>query len=88
MKNSYRFFQNRACKYFPCHVQGDYSDFNCMFCYCPLYAFGEECGGNYSYTEEGIKDCSRCLINHAPNGYDYINAKLSEFADKTKLLNT
>ena len=46
-------------------------DFNCMFCYCPLY-FLEDCGGNYTYIK-GIKDCSNCLIPHKPKGYDYIN---------------
>ena len=29
MKNSYRFFENRDCQYFPCH-QG-LEDFNCLF---------------------------------------------------------
>lgn len=35
--NSYRFFQNRECKFFPCHEVQDEDDFNCLFCYCPLY---------------------------------------------------
>lgn len=34
---SYRFFQNRACEFFPCHAVEDVEKFNCLFCYCPLY---------------------------------------------------
>lgn len=84
MENSHRFFQNRACSYFPCHKVRDDSDFNCLFCYCPLYALGRSCGGNCSYTEDGIKDCSGCLLPHSPQGYDYINSKFMELAALAK----
>ena len=84
MENSYRFFQNRSCAYFPCHQVKDDSMFNCLFCYCPLYALGDKCGGNYSYTEQGIKDCSDCMIPHSPNGYDYINGKFMDLAELAK----
>lgn len=76
MENSYRFYRNTACKYFPCHKVKNEEEFNCMFCYCPLY-FLEECGGNYIETN-GIKDCTNCLIPHNPKGYDYINKKIME----------
>ena len=33
----YQFFQNRQCEYFPCHEVEKEEDFNCLFCYCPLY---------------------------------------------------
>jgi len=36
---------------------------NCMFCYCPLYE-DENCGGNYIILENGLKDCSKCIIPH------------------------
>lgn len=84
MKNSYRFFQNSECEYFPCHKASDSSGFSCLFCYCPLYALGDKCGGNYAYTENGTKDCSGCLIPHSPNGYDYINGKFSQIAELAK----
>ena len=84
MDNSHRFFQNRDCAYFPCHKVTDDSEFNCLFCYCPLYALGDRCGGNCSYTESGIKDCSNCLIPHSPKGYDYINSKFMELAALAK----
>ena len=54
----YAFFQNRDCEYFPCHATKHPEDFNCLFCYCPLYALGRGCGGNFRYTEAGIKDLS------------------------------
>ena len=84
MENSHRFFQNRTCEYFPCHKVTDDSDFNCLFCYCPLYALGDNCGGNCRYTESGIKDCSACLLPHSPGGYDYINSKFPELAELAK----
>ena len=84
MKNSYRFFQNRECEYFPCHKVSDTDVFSCQFCYCPLYTLGDRCGGNFAYTEDGIKDCSACLIPHSPSGYDYINAKFDALAQLAK----
>lgn len=81
MKNSYRFFTNQDCKYFPCHPGADEERFNCLFCYCPLYALGERCGGNFRWTDAGMKDCSACLLPHTPAGYDYINKKFPEIAE-------
>lgn len=85
MENSYRFFANTACQYRPCHDIGesDLEDFNCLFCYCPLY-FLEDCGGNHK-DNNGIKDCSDCLIPHRPGGYDYINKKIGEINSKKAL---
>ncbi len=80
MENSYRFYQNRECEYFPCHKVGSEEEFNCLFCFCPLYALGSGCGGNCSYTKDGIKDCSACLLPHSPKGYDYITDKFKEVA--------
>ena len=74
--NNYKFFNNKDCQYFPCHKVKNEEEFNCLFCYCPLYLM-EDCGGNYS-IKRNIKDCSKCLIPHSLKGYDYINAKLME----------
>ncbi|MGN0478376.1 MAG: cysteine-rich small domain-containing protein [Hominenteromicrobium sp.] len=75
----YAYFQNRACEYFPCHaVQGDF--FNCLFCFCPLYTLGAACGGKYTYTEKGVKDCSGCILPHSPGGYDYVCSKFKALA--------
>ena len=81
MNNSYCFFQNKECKYFPCHKVADSSDFSCLFCYCPLYALGETCGGNFTYTSSGVKDCSGCLIPHRPEGYDYVLSRFGQIVE-------
>ena len=75
MENSSLFFRNTNCKYFPCHEVEDKEDFNCMFCYCPLYHM-KDCGGNYFYTEEGRKDCTKCTIPHKAKNYYYVVNKL------------
>lgn len=78
--NSHSFFQNRDCKYFPCHQVTDLSEFNCLFCYCPLYTLGDQCGGNFSYTERGVKNCSQCSRPHSDGGYEYVLSKFSEIS--------
>lgn len=78
------FFQNKSCKYFPCHKGVEEAQFNCMFCYCPLYMLGERCGGNYTYTKDGIKDCSLCVIPHIKDNYSYIADRCGLVVDETK----
>lgn len=75
MKNSYRFYSNTECKYFPCHSVKQPENFNCLFCYCPLYLL--DCKGNYVEVN-GVKNCSNCLIPHNKDGYIYINKVLKE----------
>lgn len=78
--NSHRFFSNRECRYFPCHKTDRPDEFNCLFCYCPLYFF-EDCGGSFTVLASGVKDCTGCMIPHAPRGYDHILARLRERFD-------
>lgn len=77
--NSYRFFQNRECEFFPCHEVQDKAAFNCLFCYCPLY-LDDNCIGSPEYIITGrgqrIKDCSSCLVVHSPEMYDKVIAHL------------
>lgn len=68
MAENYSFFSNKKCEYFPCHKVSDKiaeEDFNCLFCYCPLY-LKKRCPGNpvYLVTANGekIKDCSECTF--------------------------
>ncbi|MDN5304460.1 MAG: hypothetical protein PWP46_1344 [Fusobacteriaceae bacterium] len=68
---NYKFFQNKKCEYFPCHKNIKEENFNCLFCFCPLYLLGEKCGGNYTYISN-IKDCSNCNIPHKKENYDLI----------------
>ena len=72
----YKFNQNRECEFFPCHEGLNETEFNCLFCYCPLYALGDKCGGSFTYLENGIKDCSSCRIPHRRENYDRIMEKM------------
>lgn len=75
-----RYFANRDCPYFPCHAGADPAAFNCLFCFCPLYTLGPRCGGSFRYTEQGVKDCSGCLVPHDPARYPAILARFPELA--------
>ena len=76
----YSFFSHKECEFFPCHKGADPQDFNCMFCYYPLYALGDKCGGNFKYTEKGLKDCTGCLLPHKRRNYGYVTGKYQELA--------
>lgn len=82
--SGYQFFQNRSCEYFPCHSGIDEDEFNCLLCYCPLYALAEHCGGNYCYTENGIKDCSQCLRPHCRGNYTAILSQMDKVIEIAK----
>jgi len=72
MENSYKYFENKDCKYYPCHKGKQ--NINCMFCYCPFYEH-EKCPGNAGYIEtEGkkIKDCTACTFPHEAKNYEMI----------------
>ena len=81
---NYEFFQNKACEYFPCHKCADTENFNCLFCYCPLYALGDTCGGNFIYTPDGIKDCTNCLRPHKWENYPVITGEMSKIMELVK----
>ena len=73
MENSYKYFKNKNCKYFPCH-KGLSDDFNCLFCYCPMYSM-PNCPGSKTYIEKNgkkIKVCTDCTFPHRPENYDKI----------------
>ncbi|MBQ7965904.1 MAG: metal-binding protein [Ruminococcus sp.] len=77
MNNSSKFFRNYECEYFPCHKVKNDDNFNCLFCYCPLY-FLPQCGGNYTLIDNKTKDCTNCLIPHNRDNYEYILLKLKD----------
>lgn len=83
-KASAEFYQNRECKYFPCHKGVPEEDFNCLFCYCPLYLLGRECGGNFVYLPSGIKSCEGCTKPHGDGGYEHVMEKYKLIAQKIK----
>ncbi len=81
---NYKFFQHKQCEFFPCHKINDSNEFNCLFCYCPLYMLKERCGGNFKYTENGIKDCSKCTVPHGKYGYDHVMSKMIDVMRTSK----
>ncbi|MDR0879461.1 MAG: cysteine-rich small domain-containing protein [Clostridioides sp.] len=89
MSANFKFFNHKDCEYFPCHKTDKPDEFNCLFCYCPLYALGKNCGGNFKIIGEGIidnpiKDCSECKLPHVKENYDYI---MSKYDDIVKIAN-
>ena len=79
----YQFFQNRECEYFPCHKDVEEKDFNCLFCYCPLYTLGENCGGNFLYTDTGVKSCVNCNFPHKRENYTALLKRFPELCSMT-----
>ncbi|NLZ73530.1 MAG: hypothetical protein GX905_06900 [Bacteroidales bacterium] len=80
----YSFINHKECEFFPCHDTNDPDNFNCLFCYCPLYALKDRCGGNFIYDESGIKDCSQCMVPHKKENYGYILSKFEEILEITR----
>ncbi len=81
---NFKFFNHNKCEYFPCHKTNNLEEFNCLFCYCPLYALGNECGGNFTYTEKGIKNCTNCTVPHIKENYDRIIDKMGGIMEIAK----
>lgn len=80
MENSHRFFENRECKYFPCHE--GLEEVNCLFCYCPFYG-RKKCPGNPKFKEKNgkhIKVCTDCTFPHQPENYEIITELLRNTA--------
>lgn len=86
MNEHFKYFKNSKCEYYPCHELPDDQEFNCLFCYCPLYALGDRCGGNFVYTSKGVKNCSYCNIPHIRENYDRIIDRLEGIIEMTKKL--
>ena len=78
MENSYKFFENKECQYYPCHK--GIEEINCLFCYCPMY-FLDKCPGNPKYIERNgkmIKNCADCAFPHKSENYNKVMAVLKE----------
>ena len=83
-EKQYSFFSHRDCEYFPCHSGVAPEDFNCLFCYCPLYPLGENCGGGFTLLENGVKDCSGCTFPHRRENYEKVLAALKKSGEEKK----
>ena len=77
-EKKYSYFAHRQCEYFPCHKGADPENFNCLFCYCPLYVLGDRCGGNFVYREDGRKVCTNCQFPHRRENYEKVLARYPE----------
>jgi fumarate hydratase subunit alpha len=80
MENNQRFFSNKTCMFFPCHDLTDDNQLNCLFCYCPLYPLGENCGGFFTWARHEnikVKLCANCTFPHRAENYDAIMDKLT-----------
>ncbi|MFV0425039.1 MAG: cysteine-rich small domain-containing protein [Bacilli bacterium] len=83
MKNNYKFFSNKDCEYFPCHEVENESEFNCLFCFCPLYLLGDNCGGCFDYTSSNFKSCINCILPHEASFYEVVIEKLKANNNKS-----
>ena len=78
---NFKFNQNKKCEYFPCHKGIPEQEFNCLFCFCPLYMLGDQCGGNFK-VKNGVKDCSDCIKPHDKNAYKHVMSKMKVVLEK------
>ncbi|MFO0754283.1 MAG: cysteine-rich small domain-containing protein [Thermodesulfovibrionales bacterium] len=82
-KDTSEFFSNHTCKYFPCH-ETDSKQFNCIFCYCPMY-FVPNCLGRPRFITSNnkmVKDCSACDYPHRPENYRKVISYLIDVIKK------
>ena len=77
-----RYFENRACQYYPCHEGTE--QINCRFCYCPLYTM-EHCPGQPVFKEKDgrkIKSCIGCTFPHKPENYETVARLAAGFCQR------
>ena len=60
-------------EYFPCHKRADRDNFNCLFCYCPLYVLGIAAEGSFRIFPTGI----RTAVNVCTRIYGRIMKKIT-----------
>jgi Zn-finger protein len=80
--SSSRYFENHACKYYPCHQGTEH--INCLFCYCPLYTL-EHCPGEPVIREKDvrrIKSCVNCTFPHHPENYEKVTGLAARFCPR------
>ena len=78
MEASSKYYKNEVCEFMPCH-KGLGEEFNCLFCYCPLYQ-RTQCPGQYHYVEiqgKKVKSCEACNWPHDPANYETLMKLLS-----------
>jgi len=83
---NYSFINHAKCEAFPCHGSVGEAEFNCLFCYCPLYFLDENCVGSFTYTDKGVKDCSNCIYPHKKENYSRVVEKLTEAIQDRRII--
>ncbi|MBQ9550542.1 MAG: metal-binding protein [Lachnospiraceae bacterium] len=81
--NSFKYFENRECRYYPCHDMPGDKGVNCLFCYCPLFHLND-CPGEYHYIEKNgriRKSCVDCSYIHDEDNYREILKLLRDSTD-------
>ena len=81
----YAFFSHKRCEAFPCHDTDNGDNFNCLFCYCPLYFLDGDCGGKFTCMPDGVKNCGDCTIPHDRESYGYIISRLQDSIQANKV---
>jgi Zn-finger protein/predicted metal-binding protein len=74
-ESEYSFFNHKSCEMFPCHKGIAPENFNCLFCYCPLYP-ADNCGGNFTRLSNGVKDCGGCAFPHERENYGAVTERV------------
>ena len=80
----YSFFSHKKCEYFPCHKGADPEELQLPVLLLSAVRAGREMRREFPYTENGIKDCTGCLVPHRRENYGYITGKYRELAQMMK----
>ena len=53
--------------------------------YFPCHkTLGDACGGNFTYMENGVKNCTDCMVPHTRNAVQYILKRWPDIAARAK----
>ncbi|MFR6561455.1 MAG: cysteine-rich small domain-containing protein [Eubacterium ventriosum] len=78
-EKEFSYFSHRKCEFFPCHKNADGNNFNCLFCYCPLYTLGDKCGWRIlGIWIMGLRIARDCLYPHFKENYGKVVERFSE----------
>jgi Zn-finger protein len=71
--------KGKDCNYYPCHDGIIEEEYQCEFCFCPIYPCNiEKTGGKIISGRDGsqIWDCSDCIIVHEKENFNKIKKGL------------
>ena len=76
----FAFYTNKECEYYPCHPVPEGTSSTACSATARFYMLGRKCGGNFTYLESGVKDCSKCLVPHRRENYGFIADSFQKIA--------